>query len=287
MTITAETGFAVARELTEPTYEYATVDATLPPQSDSLGSSAIVTPAYTVIPNSVMREIVTSVLPEWTGTRAWILNRPVAGGATTFAQLLVEVSPGGGADAPEPQPEVEGFLFVLSGEVALELDGQRHTLTPGGYAYIPPAARWSLRNDATEDAQFHWFRKRYERVAGLEPRPFVGNEQDVAPDPMPGTGGSWRTSRLFDVADLAYDFHITIVTFEPGAKIPFLETHVMEHGIYVLEGNAVYRLNDDWVELQPGDYFSLRAFCPQACYAGGPGVFRYLLYKDVNRQITL
>ena len=27
----------------------------------------------------------------------------------------------------------------------------------------------------------------------------------------------------------------------------------------------------------------LRAFCPQACYAGGPGRFRYLLYKDVNR----
>ncbi|RRO16636.1 (S)-ureidoglycine aminohydrolase, partial [Saccharopolyspora rhizosphaerae] len=29
------------------------------------------------------------------------------------------------------------------------------------------------------------------------------------------------------------------------------------------------------------------AFCPQACYAGGPGPFRYLLYKDVNRQIRL
>ncbi|MBB2684634.1 UNVERIFIED_ORG: glyoxylate utilization-related uncharacterized protein [Rhizobium etli] len=26
----------------------------------------------------------------------------------------------------------------------------------------------------------------------------------------------------------------------------------------------------------------VRAFCPQACYAGGPGRFRYLLYKDVN-----
>ena len=29
----------------------------------------------------------------------------------------------------------------------------------------------------------------------------------------------------------------------------------------------------------------LRAFCPQACYAGGPGPFRYLLYKDVNRHM--
>jgi (S)-ureidoglycine aminohydrolase len=81
--------------------------------------------------------------------------------------------------------------------------------------------------------------------------------------------------------------HVNIVTFAPGAVIPFAETHVMEHGIYVLEGKAVYRLNDDWVEVEAGDFLWLRAFCPQACYAGGPGNFRYLLYKDVNRHARL
>lgn len=273
--------------MTAPDYTYATIDPTLPPQTDSLGSAAIVTEAYTVIPHSVMRDIVASFLPEWTGTRAWILNRPVASGATTFAQLVLEVQPGGGSDAPEPQPEVEGFLFVLSGEFTLVLDGETHVLTAGGFAFVPPAATWSLHNTGAEAGQFHWFRKRHEFVAGLTPAAIVGNDHDLEPIPMAGTDGKWSTSRPIDPTDLAYDMHVTVVTFEPGAKIPFLETHVMEHGIYVLEGNAVYRLNDDWVELQPGDYFSLRAFCPQACYAGGPGRFRYLLYKDVNRQITL
>ena len=80
--------------------------------------------------------------------------------------------------------------------------------------------------------------------------------------------------------------HITIVTFEPGASIPFAETHVMEHGLYVLEGKAVYRRNQDWVEVEAGDYMRLRLL-PQACYAGGPGRFRYLLYKDVNRHMDL
>ena len=77
------------------------------------------------------------------------------------------------------------------------------------------------------------------------------------------------------------------MTFEPGGVIPFAETHVMEHGLYVLEGKAVYRLNQDWVEVEAGDFMWLRAFCPQACYAGGPGRFRYLLYKDVNRHPSL
>ena len=65
--------------------------------------------------------------------------------------------------------------------------------------------------------------------------------------------------------------HVNIVNFEPGGAIPFPETHVMEHGIYVLEGKAVYLLNQDWVEVQEGDFMWLRAFCPQACYAGRPG----------------
>ena len=42
-----------------------------------------------------------------------------------------------------------------------------------------------------------------------------------------------------------------------------------------------------WVEVEAGDFMWLRAFCPQACYAGGPGRFRYLLYKDVNRHAKL
>jgi Uncharacterized protein, possibly involved in glyoxylate utilization len=104
---------------------------------------------------------------------------------------------------------------------------------------------------------------------------------------MPDTGGAWATTRFMDPADPRHDMHVTIVTFEPGGCIPFCETHVMEHGLYVLEGKAVYRLNRDWVEVEAGDFMWLRAFCPQACYAGGPGRFRYLLYKDVNRHPAL
>ena len=104
---------------------------------------------------------------------------------------------------------------------------------------------------------------------------------------MPDTDGRWGTTRFIDPADVRYDMHVNIVTLEPGAVIPFMETHVMEHGLYVLEGKAVYRLNQDWVEVEAGDFMWLRSFCPQACYAGGPGQFRYLLYKDVNRHMTL
>jgi (S)-ureidoglycine aminohydrolase len=260
----------------------------LPGQTALLSDRAVFTDAYAVIPKGVMRDIVTSYLPFWDNSRAWILARPLSGFAETFSQYIMEVGPGGGSDKPEPDANAQGVFFVVKGTLTLNLGGETHLLQPGGYAYIPPASDFSVRNHGTEPVRFHWIRKAYEAVEGLAmPDAFVTSDDDIAPTPMPDTDGKWATTRFADPTDLRHDMHVNIVTLAPGAVIPFAETHVMEHGLYVLEGKAVYRLNQDWVEVEAGDFMWLRAFCPQGCYAGGPANFRYLLYKDVNRHARL
>jgi (S)-ureidoglycine aminohydrolase len=259
-----------------------------PAQTELLTDRAMFTEAYAVIPKGVMRDIVTSHLPFWEKTRLWVLARPLSGFAETFSQYIMEVGPGGGSERPELDEQAEGVLFVVEGEISITLAGAEHRLVPGGYAFIPPGEKWSLRNRGADCARFHWVRKHYEAVNGVPaPEAFVTNERDIEPIPMPGTEGRWVTTRFVDMNDMRHDMHVNIVTFEPGGVIPFAETHVMEHGLYVLEGKAVYRLNQDWVEVEAGDFMWLRAFCPQACYAGGPSRFRYLLYKDVNRHMKL
>jgi (S)-ureidoglycine aminohydrolase len=172
--------------------------------------------------------------------------------------------------------------------VTVTITGDKHELGPGGYAFLPPACDWRMHNTGGQTARFHWIRKAYEQVEGIDvPAPFVTNETEVEGVEMPDTQGRWTTQPFVDPNDVRHDMHVNIVSFEPGGVIPFPETHVMEHGLYVLEGKAVYLLNKDWVEVQEGDFMWLRAFCPQACYAGGPGRFRYLLYKDVNRHAKL
>ncbi len=268
--------------------DYATPPGGLPPQSSLTKDRAVFTTAYAVIPGSVMTDIVTSNLPSWTDTRVWILARPLSGFAETFAQLIVEIAPGGGSTKPEPDPEAEAVIFVTGGVVHLTVSGEEHTLEPGGYAFLPPSSGWTVSNRGDAPATMVWIRKSYERLDGIDtPQAFVLNERDVEPVPMPDTDGAWSTTRFVDPGDLAHDMHVNIVNFEPGGVIPFAETHVMEHGLYVLEGKAVYLLNTDWVEVEAGDFMWLRAFCPQACYASGPGRFRYLLYKDVNRHPAL
>lgn len=267
------------------TTKYFTPSGGLPAQTQLLTDRAVFTDAYAVIPKGVMRDIVTSNLPFWDNTRAWVLARPLSGFAETFSQYIVEVAANGGSERPETEPEAQAVLFVTKGHATLTIDGTAHALIEGSYAYIPAGTPWSFKTGTTEGCTFHWIRKAYDEVEGIPaPDPFVSNDADIEPTPMPDTDGVWSTTRFIDPDDMRHDMAVTIVTLQPGGVIPFLETHVMEHGLYVLEGKAAYRLNQDWVEVEAGDFMWLRAFCPQACYAGGPGPFRYLLYKDVNRH---
>ena len=139
-----------------------------PPQTQLTTDRAVFTEAYAVLPRGTMRDIVTSNLPFWDNTRLWVIARPLSGFAETFSQYIVEVSPGGGSDRPELDPGAEGVLFVVEGGFTLVVNGDKHDLTPGGYAFLPPGCEWTLRNNTAETARFHWIRKAYERVDGLD-----------------------------------------------------------------------------------------------------------------------
>jgi (S)-ureidoglycine aminohydrolase len=129
-----------------------------PAQTELLTGRAVFTEAYAVIPKGVMRDIVTSCLPLWENSRAWIIARPLSGFAETFSQYIVEVGPGGGSARPETDGSAEAVLFIVEGTLALTLEGKRHEMTPGFYAFIPPGTAWSVRNESGAPIKFHWCR---------------------------------------------------------------------------------------------------------------------------------
>ena len=250
--------------------------------------TAIFTEAYAVLPAVTHTDIVTSFLPHWEGTRAWILARPLSGFAETFSQYAIEIQPEGGSMTPEVDVRAEAALFVTHGTPTLTLGRDTYTLRAGSFVFIPASAVWTLWNRADMPCGIHWIRKKFQELPDMPPpEAFVSHEDDIPSSDMPNACGLWSTKRFFDPFDLRYDMHINIVTFQPGGRIPFAETHVMEHGLYVLQGTADYLLNKDWVPVGAGDFMWLRAFCPQACIATGDEPFRYLLYKDVNRHAPL
>ena len=87
--------------------------------------------------------------------------------------------------------------------------------------------------------------------------------------------------------DLAYDLAMNIFTFPSGYSLPVIETHVMEHGLYMLEGQGLYYLGDAWREVGAGDFIWMGPYCPQGFFATGSEPARYIYYKNVNRDVEL
>lgn len=217
---------------------------------------------------------VQSPLPGWSQSKVIILIAPPMGAA--FMQYIAVMETGG--QSPPPPPGLSRFLYLLEGEVIL---ADEHKLFPGGYAYLPPGADAPMR--ATLPSRVLVFEKPYVSLPGVaKPQMFVSSEQAIPPAPFLGDPGALLKFLLPSAPE--FDFEINIFSFAPGGSLPLVETHLMEHGLYLLEGQGIYRLDDHWYPVEAGDVIWMGPFCPQWFAAIGKQPARYLYYKDVNRH---
>ncbi len=215
------------------------------------------------------------------GVLAQVLATPQHGAKFVEHELLVDVS---GATL-EPRDEAfEQFFFVLEGEIQLRYAGAASKkLVRGSFAWLPPHCTFELANRGEGPSRLVWVRRRYEEVAGISiPEPIVAHESDVAARPT----DTYMEQHLTPYEQMGFDMGINLQVFEPGIYFSFVEAHVMEHGLYMLEGRGLYWLNRDLIEVQKDDFIYMAPYCPQFFYATGWEKSAYLLYKDVNRDYT-
>jgi (S)-ureidoglycine aminohydrolase len=223
----------------------------------------------------------TSRLPQWRDAEVRILTSPAMG--AEFVQYLIDLRPGGGT-RHEPHADIEAFLYVLSGEAELILNGGANTLTEGGFAFVPHTSSYQLT--AGTECRMLMLRKRFEPAQKLGfPHPIVGNQGDVPAEVWMDIEGARLQTLIPD--ELQYDMAMNIFTFEPGFSLPVVETHVMEHGLFFLQGKGLYYLDDEWMEVEAGDFIWMGPYVPQSFYATGPVASRYIYYKNVNRDVEL
>jgi (S)-ureidoglycine aminohydrolase len=221
---------------------------------------------------------VSSDLPGWERTQGIIVIAPPIG--ARFSQYLAVMEPGGAAG--QPAPGVERVLYVLEGQIDLSWPGSRpQSLGPGGFAYCPPNAHIEAR--ATVPSRLNVFEKRYVTQPGRPvPETVCGHDSDVEGTPFMGDPDA--ILKVLLPRDPRFDMAVNVFTFRPGTTLPFVEVHVMEHGLLMLEGQGVYRLGDEWYPVRKGDVIWMAPFCPQWFVAMGKGPASYLYYKDVNRD---
>jgi (S)-ureidoglycine aminohydrolase len=200
-----------------------------------------------------------------------IVHIAPAGGAR-FTQYTAEFEAGGSL-APAAE---QRFVYVLDGEI--EAGGS--VLSRGDYAYFPVGGAAGIC--ARTVARAAVIEKEFQPLPGAAaPAGFTGREGEIAPAPLLGDDAI-RVRALLG-GDPAFDFAVNTMTYRPGAALPMVEIHVMEHGLLMLEGGGIYRLGDAWYPVAAGDFIWMAPYCPQWFGALGKTPARYLIYKDWNR----
>ena len=251
--------------------------------SDILSTRAVIRPGkYVVIPPE---GLVNNVIPGIENCRVSIVASPKYG--ASFVQYLITAQLGGGTSRPFGREEgIEVFFYVLEGTGTVRAGGEEHPVGAGDYLYTPAGTGMEFCCTGEEPMRAILYKQRYIPAEGVgEPQICFGNEADLEVfhlDDMENV-----EMKNFLPTDLAYDMNFHILSFAPGASHSFVETHIQEHGMYILEGEGVYLLDEDWRLIKKGDFVWFGPYCPQAAYAAGRTRYTYIYSKDCNRDAAI
>jgi len=218
---------------------------------------------------------VISPLAGWQETEGVMLISPALQSGPRFVQYLVNGSSGCRSDGAAAG--VERLLYVLCGSATL--DGT--VLGPDSFAWFPPNDSCELT--VAEGASLLVFEKQYEPLGGITtPQRIIGSLSKAPAEPFMGDSDAMLATLL--PIDAAFDMGVNVFSFQPGTTLPFVETHVMEHGLYMKSGQGVYRLGESWYPVQAGDTIWMASYCPQWFVAMGKESACYIYYKDIHRD---
>jgi (S)-ureidoglycine aminohydrolase len=220
-----------------------------------------------------------SQLPYLDGTIVKLVTPRLA--PARLGMALIALAPGGRL-AVDDAPGIESFLYGLDGDASVRGAGWDAPLGGGAYAYVPAGGTFTVRAGGDAPARLLWCKRRYEPAPGLPaPEPSWGHRDDEPFAATPHAG--FRRRELIAPADPRHDLNMSLLAFDAGVGLPYVEIHDEEHGLYMTAGGGDYLLDAERHAVEAGDFIYMAPYCPQAFTAGAAGG-EYLLYKDVWRD---
>jgi (S)-ureidoglycine aminohydrolase len=224
---------------------------------------------------------VNSNIPGWTDCMVNVIINEAMGAG--FCQNLVTLSKNGKLEGETFTSQI--FFYVISGKCTAKIDwGEPKTLVGGQFVYVPVLKDYVFDN-ADEGTKILTFHSPYEQIKGHN------NSEIIFGDTSQVTGKAFMGDEALQLQillpeDFQFDMAVNIFTFEPGGHLPFVETHVMEHGLLFLQGQGIYLLDEQWHPVKEGDSIWMAPYCRQWFTAMGKQPAKYIYYKNVNRFPT-
>ena len=221
---------------------------------------------------------VNSTVPGWSGCTINVVINEAMG--ANFCQQLITMQADGVAKGQTIASEL--FFYIIEGSCKASVGNKQIDMTKGGFLYIPPQESYQI-SDAKQGTRLLSFQKAYENLEGTKaPALHFGNESEIPKAVYENDEQLLMQHLLPDT--LSFDMAVNIFTYLPGGNLPFVETHVMEHGLIYLQGQGIYRLDDCWYPVTEGDCIWMAPYCPQWFVAMGKEPAVYIYYKNVNRH---
>ncbi|GAA3936342.1 (S)-ureidoglycine aminohydrolase [Hymenobacter algoricola] len=224
---------------------------------------------------------INSNVPGWLNCTVNVIINEQMG--ARLAQTLVTLRAGGQLTGQTQASQI--FFFVVEGQCEASVGSQDRTLTAGQYVYVPVGQQYLFQNP-TEGTQILTFHKVYEPLAGQATPAVLFGERDLAKAPVYMNDEALRIQELLP-NELGFDMAVNIFTYSTGGHLPMVETHIMEHGLMYLQGQAIYMLDNEWYPVKKGDSIWMAPYCQQWATAMGQEDSVYIYYKNVNRFPTV
>jgi (S)-ureidoglycine aminohydrolase len=219
-------------------------------------------------------------LPHWPECVIVSFAAPALGPQFSFFSVTARSA----TQIPPPPHDGLRFLLVRRGRAEIHESGSSYVLESDGFACLPPDASATITLES--QTEILCLERRYipaqnvpvppaffSSLSGIPAEPIKGDDKLHVQHLLPGGPG--------------YDMEINVMTFEPGASLPYVETHFMEHALMMLKGGGIYRLGEKWYPVAAGDAIWMAPFCPQWFCAIGRESAQYLIFKNFNRDPLL
>ncbi|GGF08944.1 (S)-ureidoglycine aminohydrolase [Hymenobacter cavernae] len=224
---------------------------------------------------------INSNVPGWTNCTVNVIINEQMG--ARLCQTIISLRAGGRLEGKTLASQI--FFYVVEGQLEVSVSGETKTLTQNQFLYVPIGKEYLFQNP-TEGTQILTFHKVYEPLEGYAvPGVFFG-EKDDSKAPIYMNDEALRIQELLP-NEPGFDMAVNIFTYDLGGHLPMVETHIMEHGLLYLQGQAVYMLDQEWYPVKKGDSIWMAPYCQQWATTMGKEPSVYIYYKNVNRFPTV
>lgn len=223
---------------------------------------------------------INSSVPGWINCTVNVIINEAMG--ANFCQTIITAKNGASLEGNTVVSQI--FFYVVNGSCKTTIEHETRLLSKGQFVYVPIQKTY-LFEEFEEGTQILTYHKIYEKLIDYKiPEIQFGDANNFSSPPYLGDSALRLQILLPD--NLSFDMAINIFTYDSGGHLPFVETHIMEHGLLFLQGQGVYMIDQQWYPIKKGDCIWMAPFCQQWFTAMGKEQSVYIYYKNINRFPT-